>query len=432
MSPYLFNAPAPGIPYFTPAQVPASGTALNPQPDGKPIPKLFQPIKIRGLEFHNRIFLSPLCQYSADNGKLTAWHMAHLGGIFTRGPGLSIIEATGVLPEGRITPEDAGLWEDEQIEPMRKIVEFAHSQNQKIGIQLAHAGRKAWTVAPWIHMGHAARPTNLNPAPKVVAPSAIKYDEEFNLPAELTKEGINEVISAFVAAAIRSLKAGFDVIEIHNAHGYLLSSFLSPVSNKRTDEYGGSFENRIRLTLEVVDAIRAVIPASMPLFLRVSATEWLEDVLPAGTPSWSIDETVKLAGILADHGVDFLDVSSGGNNKEQKIHKASQAYQSQFSDAVKKAHGSKIVVGSVGGYVDGHVAQEVLSQGKADVILVGRQFQKNPGLVWTMADDLGVSIHNAHQIEWGFRGRGPQTSARVQHGHDEPQVNGEKAKKVDW
>ncbi|KAF9225694.1 FMN-linked oxidoreductase [Gyrodon lividus] len=400
----ITNKPAPAIPYFTPAQVPAAGTAYDPQPHGKPIPKLFQPIKMRATTFHNRIFLSPLCQYSAEDGHFTAWHLAHLGGIFTRGPGLSIIEATAVVSEGRITPEDAGLWKDSQIEPLRKIVEFAHSQNQKIGIQLAHAGRKASTVAPWLHPGMVATEQIGGWPNNVWGPSAVPFNENFPLPKELSKAQIKAVVVAFVEAAKRALKAGIDVIEIHNAHGYLLFSFLSPQTNKRTDEYGGSFENRIRLTLEVVDAIRDVIPNDMPLFLRVSATEWLEEARPY-EPSWRLEDTVKLAAILTGHGVDFLDVSSGGNHPEAIV-RGGAAYQAPFAHAVKQAIGDKLVVGSVGTIANGHVAQEVLDKGQADVILVGRYFQKNPAAVWSFASDLGVAIKLANQIEWGFAGRG--------------------------
>ncbi|KAH7887094.1 hypothetical protein F5I97DRAFT_1104169 [Phlebopus sp. FC_14] len=401
----IANKPAPAIPYFTPAQVPAAGTAYDPQPDGKPIPKLFQPIKIRGTNFHNRIFLSPLCQYSADDGHFTAWHLAHLGGIFTRGPGLSIIEATAILPEGRITPEDTGLWKDSQTESLRKIVEFAHSQNQKIGIQIGHAGRKASTVAPWLHPGLVATEQTGGWPENVWAPSALQFQDSFAEPKELSKAQIKEIVIGFVEATKRALKAGIDVIEIHNAHGYLLFSFLSPQSNRRTDEYGGSFENRIRLTLEVVDAIRGVIPNAMPLFLRVSATEWLEDVFP-NEPSWKLEDTIKLAGILAEHGVDFLDVSSGGSHPKAVVKKTETAYQAQFAEAVKQAVGDKLVVGAVGGIATGTLAQEVLDKDQADVILVGRFFQKNPAAVWAFAEELGVSIKVAHQIEWPFAGRG--------------------------
>ncbi|EGO03988.1 hypothetical protein SERLA73DRAFT_119581 [Serpula lacrymans var. lacrymans S7.3] len=388
MSTKIANKPFPGISYFTPAQHPAAGTALDPQPDGKPIPKLFQPLKIRGTTFHNRIFLSPMCQYSADDGHLTAWHQAHLGGIFTRGPGLTIVEATAVLPEGRISPEDSGLWKDSQIEPLRKIVEFAHSQNQKVGIQLAHAGRKATTVAPWLRPGRIATESVGGWPNDVYGPSAVPFDSDFPIPKELTKEGIDAVVVAFAAAAKRALRTGADVIEIHNAHGYLLSTFLN--------EYGGSFENRIRLTLRVVDAVRAVIPEDMPLFLRVSATDWLEESLP-DEPSWRVEDTVKLAGILADHGVDFLDVSSGGNHSKQNV-KSIGAFQAPFAHAVKQSVGDKLVVGAVGGVTDGHIAQGILDQGQADAVLVGRQFQRNSASVWAFASDLEVSITVAHQM----------------------------------
>lgn len=315
----------------------------------------------------------------------------------TRGPGLSMIEATAIVPEGRITPEDTGLWKDSQTESLRKIVEFAHSQNQKIGIQLAHAGRKASTVVPWLHYGLMATEKIGGWPDNVSGPSNVPFNENFPVPKELSKAQIKEVVVAFADAAKRALKAGVDVIEVHNAHGYLLFSFLSPQSNKRTDEYGGSFENRIRLTLDVVDTIRDIIPSDMPLFLRyamycpstgywthgirVSATEWLEEALP-DEPSWRVEDTVRLASILAEHGVDFLDVSSGGNHPKA-ILKCGTAYQAPFAHAVKQAVGDKLVVGSVGSITSGIIAQEVLDKGQADVVLVGRSFQKNPGVVWS-------------------------------------------------
>ncbi|KAH9947526.1 hypothetical protein B0H21DRAFT_329711 [Amylocystis lapponica] len=407
MSPsQLFNAPAPGVPYFTPAQYPAAGTAVEPQPDDKPLPKLFQPIKIRGVEFQNRIWLSPLCQYSADNGAPTAWHMAHLGGIISRGPGLSIIEATAVVPEGRITPQDLGLWDDTLIAPYRELVQFAHSQNQKIGIQLAHAGRKASTVAPWLSFAATATALDGGWPDNVVAASALQHAPGFPQPTALTTEGIRAVVVAFAEAARRSLKAGFDVIEIHGAHGFLLGEFLSPAVNKRTDEYGGSFENRTRLLLEVVDATRAIIPADMPLFVRISATDWLEKALP-NEPSWRSEDTVRLAPILAEHGVDLLDVSSGGTHSAAVYPKDGPAtWQAPFAADVKKAAGDKILVSAVGGVKTGQLAQEILDKEQADVTFVGRMFQKNPGLVWSFAEDLGVTLTVAHQIEWPFAGRG--------------------------
>ncbi|THH14619.1 hypothetical protein EW146_g5742 [Bondarzewia mesenterica] len=402
--PTIINERAPNTSFYTPAQNPPSGTAVDPQPDGKPIPTLFKPLKIRGTEFHNRIFLSPLCQYSAENGVVQPWHHAHLGGIFTRGPGLTMVEASAVVPQGRITPQDVGIWNDEQAEALAKIVEFAHSQGQKIGIQLGHGGRKASRVAPWLHMSMVAKKEAGGWPDDVWAPSAIPFGDTFSQPKELTREGIKNLILAYVEAAKRAVRAGFDVIEIHNAHGYLLHSFLSPVSNQRKDEYGGSFENRTRLTVEVVDAIRATIPADMPLFLRVSATDWLEESMP-DTPSWRSEDTVALAGVLAEHGVDLLDVSTGGLHPKQKINTFG-IYQAPFSEAVKKAHGDKILVSAVGSITSGEIAQGCLDKNEADAVFVGRMFQKDPGLVWSFADDLDVKIRVARQIEWGFVGRG--------------------------
>ncbi|KAI0684328.1 FMN-linked oxidoreductase [Earliella scabrosa] len=402
----LFNAPAPNVPYYVPRQYPPAGTAFDPQPDGKPIPSLFQPIKIRGVEFQNRIWLSPLCQYSSENGVISPWQFAHLGGIFTRGPGLTLVEATAVLPEGRISPECAGIWTDEQAAAWARVVEFAHSQNQKIGIQLAHAGRKASTLAPFLHMGLVADEAAGGWPDDVVGPSNVPFSETFPVPKALTKEGIRRIVKGFVDAAKRAVQAGFDVIEVHGAHGYLISQFLGPTSNKRTDEYGGSFENRIRLALEVVDAVRAVIPPTTPLFFRVSATEWLEDVLP-NEPSWRQEDTVRLAPILAAHGVDLLDVSTGGNNLRGRISLLTHiaGYQAPFSEAAKKAVGGTMLVSAVGKIYEGKLAQSILDKGQADVIFVGRMFQKNPGLVWTFADELGVELHHSSQIGWGCQGR---------------------------
>ncbi|KAK0226548.1 hypothetical protein IW262DRAFT_1457774 [Armillaria fumosa] len=397
------NVPAPGVSFFTPEQNPPAGTAVLPQPDGKSLPTLFQPITIRGVTFPNRIFVSPMCQYSAKEGFVTLWHTVHLGGILTRGPGLTIMEATAVVPEGRITPEDVGIWSDDHIAPLASIVEFAHSQNQKIAIQLAHGGRKASTVAPWIATGDYTAGEDIGGWPSsVVAPSAIQWSDDYAMPRELTNAEVKGLVQSFKDAAMRAVKAGFDVIEIHGAHGYLLTEFISPTSNHRTDEYGGSFENRIRFPLEVVDAVRSVIPESMPLFYRISSSENLENIFP-DLPSWRSEDTVRYAAILAQHGIDFLDVSSGGNNSRQKI-TLGPAYQAHFSHAVKKSN-TGLLVGTVGRINDGLVAQEVLDKGQADVILVGRQFLKNPGLVWTFADDLGVKIRAAHQIRWGFGGK---------------------------
>ncbi|KAF7898996.1 uncharacterized protein EAF01_008209 [Botrytis porri] len=410
----IVNEPAPNTPYFTPKQDPVSGTAIATKIDGQEIPPLSTPLKIRGVELQNRILLSPLCQYSAEDGHQTDWHLAHLGGIISRGPGLSFIEATAVVPEGRITPEDCGLWKDSQIAPLRRIVQFAHSQGQKIGIQLAHAGRKASTVAPWLSMsrGPAAK-TNVNgyenegltPAhgwpDNVMAPSPIAYKDKNIIPHEMTRDDIKSLVNAFGDATKRAIEAGFDTIEIHGAHGYLLHQFLSPATNKRTDDYGGSFENRIRLSLEIVDTVRQIMPKEMPLFFRVSATEWLEHL--ASEPSWDVQESIKLAKVLATHGVDVLDVSSGGNDPRQKIN-GGPGYQAPFARQIKLAVGDSLLVGTVGSITSGVQANDLLKDNGLDMIFSGRMFQKNPGLVWTFADELDVDIKVANQIQWGFGG----------------------------
>lgn len=410
------NTPADGIPYFTPAQSPPAGSAAS----SEPLPKIFEPIRIRGVTFHNRIWVSPMCQYSADDGKLTAWHLAHLGGIFTRGPGLTVIEATSVVPEGRISPEDSGIWSDEHIEPLSTVVTFAHSQSQKIGIQLAHAGRKASTSAPWVN-GPTTAPEDAGGWPENVwGPSTVPYADSYPRPKELTKEGIKNVVQAFVDGAKRAIKAGFDVIEIHGAHGYLISSFLSPTSNHRTDEYGGSFENRIRILLEIVDAVRGAIPDTTPLFVRVSATEWLEESLP-NEPSWRSEDTVRLAPILYEHGVDLLDVSSGGNHPKQKI-RVGPTYQAPFARDVLLSIGAgesypnntkapfegngrlpRLIVTAVGAITTGPIAENLLVDAYADAVFVGRPFLRDTSVVYNWADQLNeagktVEVRVANQF----------------------------------
>ncbi|KZT63188.1 FMN-linked oxidoreductase [Daedalea quercina L-15889] len=397
-----YVAAAPNTSYFTPLQDPPVGTAFDPQSDGEPIPKLFQPIKIRGLKLQNRIMLSPMVQISGDNGKVTPWHMAHIAGILTFGPGLTFIEGAGVLPEGRVMPQDLGLWDDTQIEPLRQLVEYAHSQGQKIGIQLNHSGRKGSTVA----LCHAISTRAVGGWPdEIVAPSAIPYKEGEPVPRALDEAGIRRVVRGFVDAARRAIKAGVGVLEIHGAHGYLLYQFLSPVTNKRTDRYGGSFENRIRLPVEVVDAVRAIMPQDMPLFFRVSATDWLEKVAP-NEPSWCSEDTIRLAEVLTNHGVDVYDVSSAGLDARQQIEFAEPAYQAPYAEAVKKRVGDKMLVASVGGVTDAHIAQHVLVDMGIDIIAVGRQFLRDHQTVWTFAEQLGVEIKLPNQVAWVFGGRG--------------------------
>ncbi|CAF3445676.1 unnamed protein product [Fusarium graminearum] len=398
------NIAAEGAPYYTPAQDPPAGT----QTSGST--KVFTPITIRGVTFPNRLFLAPLCQYSAKDGYATDWHLTHLGGIIQRGPGLSMVEATAVQNHGRITPQDVGLWEDGQIEPLKRITTFAHSQSQKIGIQLSHAGRKASCVSPWLSINAVAAKEVGGWPDNIVAPSAIAQEAGVNpVPKAFTKEDIKELKNDFLAAAKRAIRAGFDVIEIHAAHGYLLHQFLSPVSNQRTDEYGGSFENRIRVVLEIIDLIRGEIPETTPILVRVSATDWFEydvqfkDEFPE---SWTVEQTCKLAQILPKHGVDLVDVSSGGIHPKSAIAiKAGPAYQVDLAKQVKKAVGDSVLVSAVGGIKTGHLAEEVLQSG-IDVVRAGRWFQQNPGLVRAFANELGVEVKMANQIDWSFKGRG--------------------------
>ena len=312
-----------------------------------------------------------------------------------------MVEATSVTAEGRITPEDCGLWLDSQIEPLKRIVEFAHSQGQKMGIQLAHAGRKASTVAPWLSSGQTATKEVNGWPDDVYAPSALAYNEKLPQPKEMTRSDIENLKKAWAASVKRSLECGFDVIEIHNAHGYLLHSFVSPASNKRTDEYGGSFENRTRLTREIVELTRSLIPEDMPLFLRISATDWLEN--EPDMDSWKVEDTIKLAEVIAPMGVDLLDVSSGGLHPKQKL-KTGPGYQAPFAKAVKEKMGDKLAVGTVGTITSGKQANQLLEEG-LDLAICGRMFQKTPSLVWQFAEEMGVQINVANQIRWGFGGR---------------------------
>lgn len=398
------NVPAPGAPYFTPQQSPVAGTALSEN-----APRVFQPITLRGTTFQNRIWVAPMCMYSANNGYITDFHFQHYSAFAYRGASLTIVEATAVRPEGRITPEDVGLWEDGQIAPIRRLADFVHSQGQKLGIQLAHAGRKASTVAPWLmtQRGQAILATEeVGGWPNAVkGMSAIQWDEHHAMPKEMTKEDIQDVVTGFRDSARRAVEAGVDVIEVHSAHGYLLCSSLSPLTNQRTDSYGGSFENRTRMLVEVLEAVRDVIPQEMPLVLRVSGTEWMEN---SSTESWTVNETIRLAKMLPALGVDLLDVSSGGNHSLQAIDMFG-AYQIGLASEIRAALRSdginSLQIGCVGLITEADAAKEALEQdgafdvtdeqnkpSKADVVLIGRQFLREPEWVLRIAQDLGVSV----------------------------------------
>lgn len=407
------HAPAAAAPASS-ALDPPVGAAREPEK----APTLFQPLTMRGLTLHNRFVVSPMCQYSADDGHHTDWHFAHLSQFLLRGPGLTMVEATAVTANGRITPQDSGLWKDSQIAPLRRIVAFAHSQGQKMGIQLAHAGRKASTVAPWLatEMGrtNAVSGADVGGWPdNVWAPSALRFAEGFAEPKAMALDDIQALVGAFRSAAIRAVEAGFDVIEIHGAHGYLLTEFMSPLSNQRTDQYGGSFENRTRLLFDVLRAVRDVIPESMPLWLRISSTEWMEW---AG-PSWDIDESIKLAKMLPAAGVDLLDVSSGGNNAQQKID-ISTYYQVNLAGKIRDALGAaglRLLIGAVGFITEAEMARSIVQdrpsagesvpcgtieveqeeagqKTQADVVLLARQLLREPEFPLRAAYELGVDV----------------------------------------
>jgi 2,4-dienoyl-CoA reductase-like NADH-dependent reductase (Old Yellow Enzyme family) len=339
-------------------------------------PNLFSPYQLGGKTLPNRIVVSPMCQYSSPDGFATDWHLVHLGSRAVGGAGLVIAEATAVLPEGRITPGDLGLWKDEHIEKLRQISDFVHSQGSYIGIQLAHAGRKASMAVPWepervIALGEGGW-TN------VMAPSAIPFSDKYARPVALDQGQIKSVVEAFVTAAKRAVKAGFDAVEIHSAHGYLLHSFLSPISNHREDEYGGSFENRIRLLLEVVDAVRQELPPEAPLLVRISATDWVEG-------GWDIEQSVRLAKVLKEHRVVLVDASSGGLVPDVKI-PLGPGYQTPFAERIRREAG--IATGTVGLITGAAQADHIVRTGQADLVVIARELLRDPYWPLHAAEEL--------------------------------------------
>lgn len=319
-----------------------------------------------------------------------------------------MLEATAVQARGRITPEDSGIWLDSHVEGLRKHVEFAHSNNSRIGVQIGHAGRKASCVAPWLDAGLAAIKEAGGWPDDVMGPSDEPFAPGYPIPRAMSLEEIEQLKEDFISGVRRAVEAGFDVIDFHFAHGYLVSSFLSPAVNKRTDKYGGSFENRVRLALEITEGARAVMPETMPLFVRISATDWLHNNPEYEGENWTMEQSTKLAHLLAERGVDVLDVSSGGIHKMQKV-AGGPGYQAPFAKQIKKSVEDKLLISTVGSINTGTLAEKVISGGQddtpLDLVAVGRLFQKNPGLVWSWADDLHTSIQIAHQIAWGFGGR---------------------------
>ncbi|WP_343724724.1 NADH:flavin oxidoreductase/NADH oxidase [Herbaspirillum huttiense] len=328
--------------------------------------QLFSPLTLRGVTLPNRIAVSPMCQYSAEDGFVNDWHLVHLGSRAVGGAGLVIMEATAVVPEGRITSADLGIWKDEHIAPLRRITRFIEQQGAVPGIQLAHAGRKASALRPWDGPAGSVPVAEGGWLPQ--APSALPFDTTYTEPYALTVAEIASLVQAFADAARRALAAGFKVIELHGAHGYLGHQFLSPLSNKRTDQYGGSFENRIRFLLETVQATRAVWPAELPLLVRLSATDWTEG-------GWNADDTVALSARLRDMGVDLVDVSTGGNLPSAAI-PVGPGYQTGFAARVKSETG--IATGTVGMITEAIQAEHVLRTGQADLVLLARELLRDP------------------------------------------------------
>lgn len=444
------NAGVEGIPYFTPDHAVSPGT---PSPKNTaPVPTLFTPLAVREATLRNRIIVAPMCQYSTaafgpETGALTDYHIATLGHYALKGAALVFVEATGVQPNGRISPNCPGLWSDAQIPALRRVSDFIRSQGALSGIQLAHAGRKGSTAAPWT--------TSSKPGSKISAKAGKEVGgwpdnvvgpmggEEWTwdgklstdpasgywAPRALSEAEIQGLVQDWARAAARAVQAGVDVIEIHGAHGYLIHQFLSPISNRRTDRYGGSFENRTRLLIEIIEAIRKVIPSTMPLFLRISATEWHEDTdFGKKYGSWDVESSIRLAKLLPALGIDLLDVSSAGNNPHAKIPMHNN-YQVSIADRIRgavKADGKELLIGAVGLITEAEQARDILEEGgavnvpirggvdleldkeaeavvnmtekkngkepMADVVLVARQFMREPEWVLRVAHKLGVDI----------------------------------------
>jgi 2,4-dienoyl-CoA reductase-like NADH-dependent reductase (Old Yellow Enzyme family) len=347
---------------------------------------LFSPLKLRGTELKNRIVVSPMCEYSAKDGHPQPWHMVHLGSRAVGGAGLVFTEATAVEARGRISAADTGIYEDAHVASWRPIAEFIREHGAMPGMQLAHAGRKASTAAPWT----GGKPVSVaNGGWEPVGPSAIPFDEGYTAPNALSTSELQVVISAFQRAAERALEAGFEILEIHAAHGYLLHQFLSPLTNTRTDEFGGSFENRTRLVLEVAGAVRKVMPDHLPLFVRVSATDWKEG-------GWDLPQTVELARKLKSAGVDLIDASSGGAVPSVAI-PFGPGYQTKFAEAIR--NGAGIATGAVGMISEPTQAETILSTGQADLVFLAREMLRDPYWPRRAAKILDAKIKAPVQYE---------------------------------
>lgn len=341
---------------------------------------LFSELKIRDITLRHRVLVSPMCQYSSEDGFASDWHLVHLGSRAVGGAALVFTEATAVTPEGRISPQDLGIWKDEHVEMLSRITRFIRGQGSVPGIQLAHSGRKGSTRRPWEQPGGAVAKSEGGWTP--VAPSAVAFDPTYALPTALDERGIRAVAQAFADGAARALGAGFQVIEIHAAHGYLLHEFLSPLANKRTDAYGGSLENRARLLREVVSAVRKLWPERLPLFVRISATDWVDG-------GWDLEQSIELVKQIGPLGVDFIDTSSGGTVPGAKI-PFEAGYQVPFAAAIRERTG--LLTGAVGLITSRQQAEKIVSEGMADAVLLAREFLRHPYWPLAVAREAGRPI----------------------------------------
>ena len=342
------------------------------------MPHLFEPLSLRDVILRNRIAVSPMCEYSSVDGMANDWHFVHLGSRAVGGAGLVLTEAAAVSHEGRISPDDLGIWKDAHIEPLARIVSFMRSQGARAGIQLAHAGRKASTPAPFKGRG---RVELADGGWEPLAPSAIAFAPDYHTPKAMSHEDIRRAMGDFAAAAERALAAGFEVVELHAAHGYLAHQFLSPLSNERADEYGGTFANRVRFTLEMARSVRAVWPERLPLLVRVSATDWVDG-------GWTLDETVELASLLKKEGVDLIDCSSGGLVPHANI-TIGPGYQVPFAERIRREAG--IATGAVGMITTATQADAIVGHGQADLVLLARELLRDPYWPLHAAEVLGVA-----------------------------------------
>lgn len=338
---------------------------------------LFEPLTLRSITLPNRIAVSPMCQYSSVDGFASDWHLVHLGSRATGGAGLVLTEAAAVTPQGRISPQDLGIWSDDHIEFLARIVHFIAQRGSVAGIQLAHAGRKASTAPPWEN--RSVTLTEAEGGWPIVAPSAVVFDEGCIVPTSLTEAGIRDIATAFVDAARRSLLAGFQIVEIHAAHGYLLHQFLSPLSNQRTDQYGGSFENRTRLLRDIVSAVRVIWPEHLPLLVRISATDWVEG-------GWDIEQSLELVRQLLPLGVDLIDCSSGGSAPHARI-PLGAGYQTRFAEQIRRETGA--MSGAVGLITAPAQADHIIRSGQADLVLLARELLRDPYWPLRAARELG-------------------------------------------